>query len=191
MTTSGFLRERILRGIRQGLRLVIGDVAHAEELEDLEQELAIVTEGDRAVVRVALLNEHMAIEAAHFGNCEDADAAERAGLHRQNLALGDVTAKHTVRVALQAVERDLARREVGLQRTAGEVRLGACRLEQTVLDELVFDRAVGAELAGRRVAAVESHEGISQRIVKLALDFSFIQAGRDRVVDIEKRDCIV
>ena len=150
-----------------------------------------MTEGDRAVVRVALLNEHMAIEAAHFGNCEDADAAERAGLHRQNLALGDVTAKHTVRVALQAVERDLACCKIGLERAAREVGFRACRFKQTVLNQLVFDRTVSTKFARRRVAAVESHEGISQRIVKLALDFSFIQAGRDRVVDIEKRDCIV
>ena len=76
MTTSGFLRERVLRGVRQGLRLVIGDVAHTEELEDLEQELAIVTEGDRAVVRVALLDEDVTLEAALLVNREDADAAE-------------------------------------------------------------------------------------------------------------------
>ena len=70
------LCERILRGVREGLRLVVGNIAHAEELEDLEQELAVVAEGDRTVVRVALLDEHMTVEAAHLRDGEDADAAE-------------------------------------------------------------------------------------------------------------------
>ena len=96
------------------------------------------------MVRVALLDEDVAVEAAHLRDGEDADAAERTGPDGQDLALCNVAAKHTVGVALEPIERDLARREVGLQRTAGEVRLGACRFEQTVLDELILDRTVGA-----------------------------------------------
>ena len=136
MTTSGFLRERILRGVRQGLRLVVGDVAHAEELEDLEQKLAVVAEGDRTVVRVALLDEHMAVESPHLRDGEDADAAEAARMYRQDLALGDVAAQITVGIALQAVERDMACCNIRLERAAREVGFRACRFKQTVLNQL-------------------------------------------------------
>ena len=150
-----------------------------------------MTEGDRAVVRVALLNEHMTVEAAHLRDDEDADAAETPRMYRQNFTLCNVAAKHTVGIALQAVERDLACCKIRLERAAGKIRLRACRFEQTVLNELILDRAVSAELAGGRVAAVEAHEGISQRIVKLALDLSLKQAGRDRVIDVQQRHGIV
>ena len=150
-----------------------------------------MTEGDRAVVRVALLNEHMTVEAAHLRDGEDADAAEAARMYRQDLALGDVAAQITVGIALQAVERDLACCKIGLERAAGKIRLRACRFEQTVLNELVLDRAVSAELAGGRVAAVEAHEGIRQGILELALDLSLKQAGRDRVIDVQQRHGIV
>ena len=119
-----------------------------------------MTEGDRAVVRVALLDEDVAIESPHLRDGEDADAAEAPRMYRQNFALGDIAAQITVGIALQAVERDLACCKIGLERAAREIGLRACRLKQTVLDELILDRAVGAELAARRVAAVEAHEGI-------------------------------
>lgn len=53
------------------------NVRNAEELEHFKQRLAIVTEGNGTVVRVALLNQDMAVETAHLGNGEDGDAAER------------------------------------------------------------------------------------------------------------------
>lgn len=71
------LCKRILCGIRQALGLVVGNVRNAEELEHFKQRLAIVTEGNGTVVRVALLNQDMAVETAHLGNGEDGDAAER------------------------------------------------------------------------------------------------------------------
>lgn len=71
------LCKRIFCGIRQALGLVVGNVRNAEELEHFKQRLAIVTEGNGTVVRVALLNQDMAVETAHLGNGEDGDAAER------------------------------------------------------------------------------------------------------------------
>ena len=45
--------ERVFRRVRERFRLIIGEIAHAEELEDLEQKLAVVAEGDRTVVPVS------------------------------------------------------------------------------------------------------------------------------------------
>ena len=88
-----------------------------------------MAEGDRAVVRVALLDEDVAVEAAHFRDGEDADAAEGTGLHGQDLTFRDIATQVVVGVALEPVERDIACRNVGLERAAGEVGLGASRLE--------------------------------------------------------------
>ena len=71
------LCKRIFCGIRQALGLVVGNVRNAEELEHFKQRLAIVTEDNGTVVRVAFLNQDMAVETAHLGNGEDGDAAER------------------------------------------------------------------------------------------------------------------
>ena len=71
------LCKRIFCGIRQALGLVVGNVRNAEELEHLKQRPAIMTERHRTVVRVALLDQNMAVEAPHFGDGEDGDAAER------------------------------------------------------------------------------------------------------------------
>ncbi len=122
------------------------------------------------MVRVALLDEDVAIESPHLRDGEDADAAEAARMYRQNFTLCNVAAQITVGIALQAVERDLACCKIRFESAAGKIRLGACRFEQTVLNELVLDRTVGAELAGRRVAAVEAHKGVRQGVIELALD---------------------
>ncbi len=46
-------------------------------LNTLKQRLAVMAEGHGAVVGVALLDQHMAVEAAHLGDGKDADAAEK------------------------------------------------------------------------------------------------------------------
>ena len=55
-----FLCERILRGIGQASGLVAGDIRHTQELEHLKQRLAVMAEGHRALVGIALLHQHMA-----------------------------------------------------------------------------------------------------------------------------------
>ena len=72
-------------------------------------------ERDSAVMGVTLGNEHMAVEAAHFGNGEDADAAEGVGGNRQNLALGDVSLQGSVRIAVETEEGHVAGGNVAFQ----------------------------------------------------------------------------
>ena len=52
--------KRILGRVRQALGLVVSDVLNAQELEDLKQDLAVMTECNGAVVRVTLLDQNMA-----------------------------------------------------------------------------------------------------------------------------------
>ena len=147
-------------------------------------------EGDRTVMRVALLDQHVAVEAAHLRDREDADAAEAAGGHRKDFAFRDVGAQVTVGVALQAVEGDLGRSDIALERAAGEVRFAAV-FQQAVLDQLILDGPVGAHLAGRGVAAVEAHEGVGEDIGELAGDLSVEELLRDTVVDVQQRDGVI
>ena len=72
----GILCPWIFCWIRQRLRLVVGDVLDAEILEHLEESLADVREGNGSVVRIALLDEDVTIEAAHLRNSEDTDTTE-------------------------------------------------------------------------------------------------------------------
>ena len=123
----------IFRGIGQGGGPVIGDVPHAQQAEGLKERAAVVPEGHRAVVGIALLQQHMSVEASHLRDGEDADAAEGAGSHRQHLALGDVGPQNALAVALDAVEGNVAGGDVPLQGAPGEVGLAAV-LQQPVLD---------------------------------------------------------
>ena len=114
----------VLSWIGERLGLIPADVLHAQELEDLKERLSKMTESHGPVVREALLNQYMAIEAAHLMNGKDANAAEAGGGYGQNLTLCDVRAELALAVALETVEGDLARRDVAFQRAAGEVRIG-------------------------------------------------------------------
>ena len=95
-----WLNEGILGGIRQIFGLVVGNILDSQELKHLKQSLAVVAEGHRPVVGIALLNQHMTVEPAHLRDGKHADAAEGAGLHRQHLPLGDVGPELTLAVAL-------------------------------------------------------------------------------------------
>ena len=68
------LRKGVLGLVKHALGLVEADVLHAQQLEQLEQRLAVMAEGHRPVVGIALLDEHMAVEAAHLRDGEHADA---------------------------------------------------------------------------------------------------------------------
>ncbi len=145
-----------------------------------------MAEGHRAVVRKMLFNQHVAVEAAHLRDGEDADAAERARRHGQHLALRDIGLQPAVGRALQAVERDVPRGDVAFERAAGEIRLVPV-FQQAVLDELVLDGAF-REPAQRRVAAVEAHEGVAVGIAVFSPDVAVVQVLRHAVVDVQQGD---
>lgn len=86
------LCERILRRIRQALRLVIADLAHihTDVLEYFKQRFAKMAERNCTVMRVILLNQYMTVESAHLRNGEYTDTTERSGRHGKNLALRHV-----------------------------------------------------------------------------------------------------
>ena len=75
LLTSDLL-PRILRWVRQASWLVVSDILDAEILEHLEQDLAYVGECHGSVVRIALLNQHVTIEAAHLVDGEDTDTTK-------------------------------------------------------------------------------------------------------------------
>ena len=87
---GAFLSEWVLGRIWQRLRLVVGNVLDAEVAEGLEERLSYVVEGYCAVVRIVLLEEHVAVESSHLRDSEEADAAEGAGRYVEDVALGDV-----------------------------------------------------------------------------------------------------
>ena len=69
----------ILSGVGQALGLIVSDILDAEVLQHFEHSLAAVCESNSAMVGIALLDQHMTVEAAHFGDAEDADAAKATG----------------------------------------------------------------------------------------------------------------
>ena len=75
------LREGILRRVTHSLGLVEADLLrlYAQVLEYLIEGLAVMAEGYRAVMRIILLHQHMAVEASHLRNREDADGSKGTG----------------------------------------------------------------------------------------------------------------
>ena len=71
-----FLLPRILGWIRQASWLVVSDILDAKILEYLEQGLAYMRESYCTMVWIALLNQDVAIEAAHLIDGEDTDTTE-------------------------------------------------------------------------------------------------------------------
>ena len=74
-----------------------------------------MSEGDCSVVRIVLFYQYMAVEASHFLDGKNADAAEALCSYRQNFSLGNVSAQLAVRSALQAVECNIARDNIAFQ----------------------------------------------------------------------------
>ena len=70
------LLPRIFCWIRQTSWLVVSDILDAKILEYLEQGLAYMRESYCSVVWIALLNQDVAIEAAHLVDGEDTDTTE-------------------------------------------------------------------------------------------------------------------
>ena len=143
-----------------------------------------MTERHCAVVREVLLDEHMAVEAAHFRDGEYADGTEGVGRYVQHFALCNVCAQLGVGRALETEERDVARGNVAFERALRNLNRQGARHDLLVLH--------GAErqLLGAGVAAVEAHEDILLRVRGLVLDVTVVEVCRDGVVDVEQRDGI-
>ncbi len=71
------LCEWVFVAIKHPFRLIKRDIRHTEIVKDGIKRLANVPKCHRAVVRIPLGDQHMAVEPAHLGDREDADAAER------------------------------------------------------------------------------------------------------------------
>ncbi len=178
--------KRILRGISIIGTAIEADIGHTEVLEDLKEGLTAVIEGHGAVMGIALLDQHVTVEAAHLRNGKDTDAAEGTGGNRKHLALCDIGAELTVAVALETVEGDGRGGDIALQRAASEIGIASLGLKETVLNELILHGALGAHLASGGVTAVEAHKGIGQLVIELAGDILVVKILRHRVIDIQK-----
>ena len=80
-TTVVFLRElspRILSRVSNSLRLVVANLFYwyADVLEYFEEFLSKVAECHGTVVWEVLFDEYVAVEAAHFWDCENTDTTE-------------------------------------------------------------------------------------------------------------------
>ena len=113
--------ERILGRILVAGRAVIADLFYSEIFEDLNECLAEVTERDGTVVREAVLNQHVTVEASHLRNREDTDATEALRFHGQNLTLRNIGIQVIVRGALQTEEGNVPGNDVTLQRSVGNL----------------------------------------------------------------------
>ena len=74
------------------------------------------------MVRVALLNQHMAVEAAHLRDGEDADAAEGVRSCWQDFAFSDVGTQLAIGRALEAEEGDVAVGDVAFEGATRDIR---------------------------------------------------------------------
>ena len=131
-----------------------------------------------AVVRIVLLDQHVAVETSHLVDREYADAAEGSGRDGKHFTFRHICSELGVSSGLQAVESDLAGSDIAFERSVCNF-LG----KRAGHDHLVLHLA-GSELAGACVAAVEAHEGILVRVRELALDRLLVHILRDRVVDV-------
>lgn len=115
----------IFVGIEHAFWLVEGDVFNAQVLEDGEEDFSDVGKGDGAVMRILLGDEDVAVEAAHFGDGKDADAAEGLGSSRQDFTLSDIGPELSAGRALKSEEGNRAFCDIAFEGAAGNVRRAA------------------------------------------------------------------
>ena len=131
-------------------------------------------------MRIAAFDQDMTVESAHLWNREYTDCTEGTAGYRKHLALCDVCAQLVVRSALQAVERDIARLDIAFE-------CSLCHLlrERPCHDQLISHLTEG-QLAGGRIAAVESHKSIFVGVGILSFNLFFVHIRRNIVVDIQQ-----
>lgn len=92
--------ERVLGRIHHASGLVEADILDTEVTEQVEEELSVVAESYCAVVRIALFNQNVTIEASHLGDSEDTDTTKGTCRNVKDLTLCDICAENSVAVAL-------------------------------------------------------------------------------------------
>ena len=83
-----------------------------------------MTEGNCTVMRILLLDEYMAVEAIHLGDCKDTDGTERLGQNVQYLTLCDISTQPSGCGGLETEEGDVTGLDVAFHGTTGDVGLG-------------------------------------------------------------------
>ncbi len=96
-----------------------------------------MSKGYRAVVRIPSFDKYVTVEPAHFLNSKYADTAEASGRHGKYLALRNISAKFSVRSALETEKRDIRRSDISLKSTPCNVGF-LIRFETAVHDKLVL-----------------------------------------------------
>ena len=76
---KGLFLKWVLTWIRERCWLVVAHFLDTQIFEDLEQGFALLTEGNRAVMREAILNKDMTVESLHILDGEDGDGTEGMG----------------------------------------------------------------------------------------------------------------
>jgi len=181
---SGLCLVGVLAAVRYACGMVVLSVLYAEILENIEYSLAVMTEYHCTVMRIALLDEYIAVESAHFLDAEDSNGTEGAGSNGKDLALCSIGAQCSACCGLETEECDIAGLDVALECTSCDIGL-LVGLEASVHDELILhNRAL--EDASRTVAAVEAHEGILLSIIELAFDIFLIDVAGNGVVDVKE-----
>ena len=139
-----------------------------------------MTEHDSTVVREILLDQYMAVEAAHLRNGEDTDGTEAAARYRQNLALGHIGTEQVVGGGLETIEGDVTGLNVALNGAVGEFP------RQIPGHDPLEVEVRGHQLGGAGIAAVEAHKGIRELVIELSFNALVVHILWHGVVDVQQ-----
>lgn len=152
------LIKRIFRWIKHSFGAIEGNILHAQVREDGKQRFPAMCECYRAMMRISLFNQYVAVKTSHFRYGKYADAAKAPCPNRQDLSLRDVGFHLSASRTLQPEEGNLTRSDIPFKRAARKARLVPV-FQQTIQNQLVFDRSFG-KLAQRSIPAMETHKDI-------------------------------
>ena len=107
------LAERVFLRVRKRSRLIISNIVNTEVLEHIKQRFPVFPKRHRAMMRILLANQHIAVEPVHITNRKCTDRTKAAAGNWQNLTFRDIGAQLRPRRALQPEERNLARADIG------------------------------------------------------------------------------
>src|SRR5512143_1174996 len=113
------------------------DVADAQHAAGCKECLSCVPESNGGVVRKALFDQDVTVEARHFLNCEHANRSERLWVDVKDLAIRDVCLYSGFRRRLNSENRDRAGFDLSFQRSSRDIRL-LSRFHEAVHDQLIL-----------------------------------------------------